>query len=404
MFPTKLWNIRFVNLLIIDAVFQFATYMLNPVISSYVVLLGSSLAIGGFVSGLVALSALAVRPFTGWIADSINKATLLIISAFLFTFAALGCAVVTDVTWISVFRIVQGVAFAFRSAVVVCLISAAVPQNYLGIAVGWDGVLTMVSCSIAPAVASLISSQYGFNACFMISGLLFALGLLLSVLFKFYGQSERKQVTGIGKPGNGRTNLPFGIRSFMYLPALPYSAIAALSGVPHGINVSLILIVGDCRGIAGISLYFTLYAIAALISRPFVGRICDTKGFEKVIIPVLLIDLVGVVFLIVMNSLAFVVVAGALVGFGQGSAYSALQAESVRNVKSEEIGRASNTYYIGPDLNMGLTPFLAGFIMQFWGVTMMYLIALVLVASALFIVLYIKKKQLILSRHQPSPL
>ena len=50
----KLWNIRFVHLLLVEAVFQFATYLLNPVISSYVVLLGSSLAVGGFVAGLVA--------------------------------------------------------------------------------------------------------------------------------------------------------------------------------------------------------------------------------------------------------------------------------------------------------------------------------------------------------------
>ena len=84
----KLWNIRFVHLLLVEAVFQFATYLLNPVISSYVVLLGSSLAGGGFVAGLVASAALAMRPFTGWIAGKLSKTTLLVLAAALFTVAA----------------------------------------------------------------------------------------------------------------------------------------------------------------------------------------------------------------------------------------------------------------------------------------------------------------------------
>ena len=397
----KLWNVRFVHLLAIEGVFQFATYMLNPVITGYVVLLGASLAAGGFVAGLVATSSLAVRPFTGLVADRLSKTTLLVVAAALFTVAAFGCALSESVLWISVFRVVQGVAFAFRSAVVVSLVSVTVASDHVGRAVGWIGVVTMVSSAIAPSVASWVGSAASYHACFLVAGALFACGLALAVLFKLPKDVRaRHREAACARRGDGRARAASGrararcvaLRDFVYVPAVPYSVMAALSGAPHAINVSLILTVGEYRGIAGISLYFVFYAAATLVTRPLVGRICDTRGFGRVIVPVLLIDLAGVLCLVGMQSLAMVAAAGVLVGVGQGSAYSALQAEAVRHARVEELGRASNTFYIGPDVNMGMTPFVAGFAMQFWGVTVMYVVCFALVSGALLLALFMKKR------------
>ena len=389
------------HLLAIEGVFQFATYMLNPVITGYVVLLGASLAAGGFVAGLVATSSLAVRPVTGLVADRLSKTTLLVVAAALFTVAAFGCALSESVLWISVFRVVQGVAFAFRSAVVVSLVSVTVARDHVGRAVRWIGVVTMVSSAIAPSVASWVGSAASYHACFLVAGALFACGLALAVLFKLPKDVRaRHREAACARRGDGRARAASGrararcvaLRDFVYVPAVPYSVMAALSGAPHAINVSLILTVGEYRGIAGISLYFVFYAAATLVTRPLVGRICDTRGFGRVIVPVLLIDLAGVLCLVGMQSLAMVAAAGVLVGVGQGSAYSALQAEAVRHARVEELGRASNTFYIGPDVNMGMTPFVAGFAMQFWGVTVMYVVCFALVSGALLLALFMKKR------------
>ena len=383
----KLWNIRFVHLLLVEAVFQFATYLLNPVISSYVVLLGSSLAVGGFVAGLVASAALAMRPFTGWIADKLSKTTLLVLAAALFTVAAFGCAAVSSVFWIGVFRIVQGVAFAFRSAVVVA-------HDHVGRAVGWVGVVTTVSCAVAPTLAAFMGTTVGYHACFFVSGSLFFVGLVLAVLFKLPKdvRTHHRAAQEQAREAKGRVPAGFRLRDFLYLPAIPYSVMAALSGVPHGINVSLMLSVGDARGIPGVSLYFTLYALAALASKPLAGRLCDTKGFHAVFVPVVLVELVGVAVLVFMDSLVLAAVAGVLVGVGQGSAYSALQAEAVRGANVEELGRAANTFYIGPDINMGMSPFVGGFVMQTGGVTALYAVCFVLVFCTLLLFLAIRRR------------
>ncbi|WP_139651561.1 MFS transporter [Raoultibacter phocaeensis] len=387
----KLWNIRFVHLLLIEAVFQFATYLINPIISQYVIALGSSLAVGGFVAGLVASSALAVRPVTGWVADRLSKTTLLVLSALLFTVAAFGCAFTQSVGGVGLFRIVQGVAFAFRSAVVVSLVSVVVAHDHIGRAVGWVGVVTTASCAIAPSVAAALGSQIGYFGCFVIAGCLFAAGLVLAVLFKAPQDIRVRHRTMRSRKGQYRAP-GFPLRDFVYVPAVPYSAMAALSGVPHGINVSLLLTVGEFRGIAGVSLYFTLYAVSALVARPLAGRLSDTRSFGVVIVPVLLVELVGCGVLIAMDSLGAVALAGMLVGIGQGSAYSALQAEAVRGADEQELGRASNTFYIGPDINMGMSPFVGGIIMQTWGVSAMYTVCFCFVLGALVLYLLMRKR------------
>ena len=79
-------------------------------------------------------------------------------------------------------------------------------------------------------------------------------------------------------------------------------------------------------------------------------------------------------------------------GVGQGSAYSALQAEAVRGANVEELGRAANTFYIGPDVNMGMSPFVGGFIMQTGGVTAMYAVCFVLVFCTLLLFLAMRRR------------
>ena len=89
--------------------------------------------------------------------------------------------------------------------------------------------------------------------------------------------------------------------------------------------------------------------------------------------PAMLVAAAGMVVMAFSDGFAGVVVAGACMGVGQGSADRALQAESVRGVPEDLLGRAANTFYLGPDLCMGLGPVVGGFILQRAGVSAMFL-------------------------------
>ena len=55
----------------------------------------------------------------------------------------------------------------------------------------------------------------------------------------------------------------------------------------YGAIVSFLVLYSAERGIANIGIFFTIYAIALAISRPFAGRIVDKIGFNIVVIRVL---------------------------------------------------------------------------------------------------------------------
>ncbi|MCI8467991.1 MAG: MFS transporter [Eggerthellaceae bacterium] len=384
----RLWNERFIQLIVIEVTFQMGAYLTNPVVSGFAVSLGASVAVGGVLAGLVALMALVARPITGWLADKVDKKTFLLVSAVLFGAACFGCAFSSTVAPVAAWRVVQGFAFAFKSAVLISLVSLSVPQRFIGRAVGWASLAQTASMALGPLLGSVLIGRWGYATSFLVAGVLLAVGLVVICAFKEpHGAAANAQATA-DAPASVRPASRLGwISKFVYLPNLRVALIVCLSIIPHGVAVTLLLTVGEMRGIEGVSLYFAVYALVALVSKPTAGRLTDQRGTRFVLVPSLLIELAATVALALMGSALAVVLAGALMGAGQGSALSALQAESVRGVAPHELGRASNTFYIGTDIGMGVGPMAAGVVLQQFGVAVMFLACSALVALAMVVLL-----------------
>ena len=77
--PTKIWNRDFVYLLLIDLAVMLGNYMMRPIISTYAVELGASLAVAGIVAGLAFAVATLMRPVTGFLSDRLGKKTMFLI-------------------------------------------------------------------------------------------------------------------------------------------------------------------------------------------------------------------------------------------------------------------------------------------------------------------------------------
>ncbi len=391
----RLWNIRFVQLVLIEALFQFGAYMTNPVVSGYAVALGATIAVGGVLAGLSASMALVARPLTGWLADRLAKKSFLLIAAALFCASAFGCALSSSVAVIGLFRVMAGIAFAFRSAAVIALVSLSVPAERLGQAVGWTGIAQTVSCALGPAAGALVIGAAGYPASFAAAGVLFVIGFAVSLSFREpAGAAPAPRPAKPAAPraaasGRSASGPRAWLERFIYLPNVPVAVMAGLSIVPHGVAVTLLLTAGELRGIAGVSAYYAVYAIAALVSKPTAGRLTDRWGTRRVVAPALVVELAATVLLAGMASLPLVLLAAACMGVGQGSAYAAIQAQAVRDVPAHELGCASNTFYIGTDIGMGFGPMAAGAVLQSWGVGAMFLACggLVLLALGILVAL-----------------
>ena len=415
----KLWTWRFAQLFCIELVLQFGLYLVRPIVANYSVELGASVTLAGFFSGLLATTALLMRPFSGRISDALSKKSLLVISSALFTVSAFGCSVFHSLLPIGLLISLQGFAFAFKSTVVVALARLVVPDDMVGRGVGWLGVAYTVSCALGPAAGSCVANAFGYSAAFAVSALLLSIGLVLSVLFR---EPQRDGVAAVSdraragrrlaelasdkaesdclakdcccdeecEKGVGvsvRKGAEKGLARIFYLPALPYTVVAGLLMATQGTAASFMLLIGDMRGIDGASLYFLVYSLATLGARPLAGRLSDEYGVRKVAVPMLFLAMVAPLALAFSSSMVGIVVAGICMGVGQGSAYSSIQAESVRGVPAGQLGRAANTFYIGPDLGMGMGPVAAGLILQLWGIAPAFAFCAALVGLSMVVLL-----------------
>lgn len=367
MESARLWNPRFAQLFCIETMLQFGLYLTRPLIAGYAVSLGASLAVAGFLAGLLATAALIMRPMSGIVTDRLGKKGLLVVSCALFAVSALGCALFRSVPLAAAFLALQGFAFAFKSTVVVSLASLVVPASKLGSGVGWLGVAYTIACALGPALGSFVGGAVGYAGAFAVSATLLFAGLVLAVLFK----APRETCAHAVPTAPSRSGC--GFAAWFHGPTLLLSAVAGLLMVAQGVTSSFVLLVGDMRGIEGASLYFLVYSLATLAARPLAGRASDSFGVRAVALPMMLLAAFGMTAAAFLESFAGVVVAGACMGVGQGSAYCALQAESVRGVPQDRVGRAANTFYLGPDLCMGLGPVVGGFVLQAAGAAALFL-------------------------------
>lgn len=389
MSSERLWSLRFAQILLIESTLQFGMYTTRPIISNYALSLGASMALAGFLAGLLATAALAIRPLSGTISDRLSKRTLLVISCGLFAASALGCALCHTLWLLGVFLAIQGFAFAFKSTLVVSLTSLIVPKSRIGAGVGFLGVAYTVAGAVGPAVGSAISKSFGYSTVFAVSSAMLFAGFVLAVLLRLpKHEGARVEATDAGEAASsgasegasaaddkvandswarGGSRSTSGLSKYLHLPTLPLALIAGILMVAQGITSSFILVVGNMRGIEAASTYFLFYSLATLGARPLAGKVSDKHGLRWAAVPTMAIAAAGMFIAAAVDSLWGIIVLGIFMGAGHGSAYCAIQAESVRGVPESQLGRAANTFYIGPDLSMGLGPVAGGMILQSFG-------------------------------------
>ena len=378
MEPTKLWNGNFVNLILIELMFLFGTYMTNPIVANFAVSLGAAIAFGGFVAGFNSTIAMLARPFLGFIIDRFQRVWVYFAAAVFFVISSLGCALSTTPEMIAVFRAIMGFAIAVRTAVSISFVPLLVPKDCIGQGVAWVSLASTIANALGPMVGERIANYFDYPVSFGIACIIFACGGLLIVNL---WRNAREQIAGTASKKNEDGTVKkhkLSLSDFLYVKSLPVSFTAMCSSTSFGATLTLLYLASEQAGVEGAGVYFIAYAGVALFTKPLAGKLADKYGTSAVAAPTLFIQAMAMLVLIFMQSWIWCLAAGAMMGAGQATAYATLQAESVRGVDKEELGRASNTFYIGPDIAMGFGPMIAGAILESFGYMAMFTFCMIM--------------------------
>lgn len=345
----KLWNSKYIVLLLADILTCFSFYMITTILTSYLVDIGSDLSVAGTIVGLFSITSLVMRPVTGYASDNYNKRMILIVGMFVVAVAIFGYVNTAQLPVIVVLRILHGVAFALISTAVVSLASEFIPKSRLNEGIGYLGLAQIIPSAVGPGVGAWIMNQYGIRWSFIVASLFSLLGMVLMVLFR-YQYTPRK------------TKFAFKLDQVLCLDAANHAAISGLYSFSNGVISSFIVLFALTKGIADVSVYFTVCAVFLFAVRPMIARIVDKVDMKYIVYPGLCLSLISMILLANADTLAMILLSAVIRSIAQGAVQPVLQAECIRCAGEGKSGVATSTYYLACDVGQGVGPMVAGFI------------------------------------------
>ena len=349
----RIFSLPFLMILVLSVISGSASYMVNPVLPAYLVSRGAPMEITGIISSLMSLVALFCRPFAGAASDRFNKKKIMVLSYVL----SIGCLFLyskaNTVPMIIFVRILNGIAFSLSGTTSMAFSADFLPLSRLGEGLGYVGIGTVVSTMIGPQVGDFIGTRFGMEQIFVWASVLNAVCAVGTALIPYHPAVREKQEKFV-----------FRLSDFFAFDLMIYVFLICMLSVGNGILLYYLKDYGLARGIANISLYYTVSSITTVLTKPFTGKWLDRKGIAYTLYPAFVISAIFAVCFARAESLPLILIAAVLKSIGQGSGQSAIQAESVRQLGINRSGVASSTCYIGMDLGNVLGPAIGAFVIS----------------------------------------
>lgn len=365
----KLWNKTYLMLLILGVTSGGASQMVNPIISKYAISLGTSVTVAGTLSSMLAMAAMFCRPFSGMVADRLNRKRLMISSTAITALCVIGYSIFNSVIAFFVLRIIHGLAFAFFGVANMAFAASFIPKSKLGEGLGYLSLGHLLPQALGPTLGIWLSDKFGYSVCFIISATLSIVSalLMLSIHYDPPAKIKRHKLT---------------LNNLFSKKLLLYTAILVLFSSGNGLITSYLAILGDVREIANVGLFFTVYSIGLLFVRPVAGKLLDRKGLAIILYPAIVLTSVGMIVLGAAKTTMMVLASGLLKAFGQGAGTPSIQSYSIKKLGPENAGVATSTCFIGQDIGNAFSPIIGGIVVStagydtlFYGYAVLLLIA-----------------------------
>lgn len=373
-----LWTKQFGLITLINLLIFFGFQILTPILPVYIKSLGAADETIGWVTGIFTISALIIRPFIGQGLDALGHRPIFLAGLVVFMAVTAAYSWLPSVGLILLFRFLHGFGWGAVSTGSNTIASHTIPKQRLGEGMGFFTLSSNLAMALAPAVGLSIILKYSFStASFLAAGLI---GLSL-VLALFVNYRPARELDGYRPRA-----------AFFEITALRPAGIIFFVTVTYGAINSFLAIYGLERGIEQVGLYFSVMALAMVLSRPGFGWLVDRKGFSIAVIPGLLLVIASMIVLSLAETSGLFLTSALLFGIGFGATQTSLQTMAVIAAPADRLGLANATFYTGFDSGIGLGSIVLGIIASKYGYSQMFLYSSLSVGLALVIYLWTDRK------------
>ncbi len=371
-----LWVKDFILITLVNLFTFLGFQMLMPTLPVYAKSLGGGNTSAGLVVGFFTFSALLIRPFAGHALDIYGRKAVLFLGLIVFASCVISYTWAVSLFILLAIRFVHGFGWGLTSTASSTVASDIVPRARMGEGMGYYGMSATISMALAPALGLHIIGKYNFDVLFRISFSMLIIAIFLSSLIKY-------------KKSNGTGQKLKLVEKNALRPALTIFFVT----MTYGAIVSFIALYAAQKGIVNIGIFFTVYALSLAVFRPLSGRLTDMKGFDFVVIPGIIMVGLAMIILFFAESLKWFLFAAVIYGAGFGTVQPSLQALAILISPPERRGSANATFFSGFDLGIGSSAVMWGIVSEFTGYSLMYLLSVIPVLLALFIYIYLGKRE-----------
>ncbi|MGN4240563.1 hypothetical protein ABLW00_03890 [Staphylococcus equorum] len=132
------------------------------------------------------------------------------------------------------------------------------------------------------------------------------------------------------------------------------------------------------------SFFFIIYDIIVFLSRPITGKVMDYKGYNIVKYTAFIFYALSMFMLSTVNNSFVLLLIGSNMWLGFGNLQSATQVIAVKSTSQSRISIATSTYFIFFDADLGLSPYLLGYITPLNGYANMFgLMAIIILITGI---------------------
>lgn len=347
----SVWTKDFILLCLAVLFMAIAFYFLIPTLPLYLTdVIHVEKKYIGIIIASFTLSALFIRPFTGYVIDRWGRKWIYIVS-FLFMAVFFNFYVVALTASIMfALRFMHGLAWGVTSTVGSTIAVDLLPVKNRGEGLGIYGLSMPLAMSVGPLIGFALVAKWNYNVMFIAGFALCLIGFFLASLIKYPKYLKPKEPT------------KFTFNNLFEKKSIPVSVNIMFITIPYGGIVSFIAIYAKEIGIMNGSLFFLILAIGIAMARLLAGRIFDKHGPKMIFIIGIILLIIGLPILaFVRNSYGFFASA-LLLGIGNGVIFPVTQAMVNNMVLINRRGAANSTLFTAFDVGIGGGMILTGFL------------------------------------------
>ncbi|MEH7545152.1 MFS transporter [Neobacillus vireti] len=382
----KLWTKNFISISFSNLFLFLSFYILLVTLPSYALdELHSSSSMAGLMTTIFLLSAIISRPLAGqWLERAGNKKVLLA-ALIIFAAASLLYFFPSSMVGFLVIRLLHGIGFGMATTVVGTIVADIIPVSRRGEGMGYFVMSTNLAMVIGPFMGLLAIHQWGAKTLFIIS-------VIVSICALITGLSVKQAKTETTVQPKAHSSFSFS--NLFEASAVPISIVGGFMAIVYSALLSFVSIYASEIHLESIaSMFFVVYAILLLASRPFTGKWLDQYGPNVISFPCIALFAIGMFILSQSNGAVTFLLSAGLIGLGWGTLFPTFQTIAIQDAEPRKRGVATATFLSIYDTGIALGSFVVGIIAAKvdYGTLYFFCSFYILIGLVLFYFLHTKK-------------